>query len=117
MFLSRHRQNYECNDEAPRNDTRGDGGREGEVVLDVGGSAVATEGELCHLHPLGDSARRSLADNGARVPKALPTAGLEGVVVGLIIAVLPEPFGGAAVGKDVEEPTAAKGCLRRVTDR
>jgi len=33
----------------------------------------------------------------------LPTAELEGVPTGLIIAMLPEPFGGAAVGNDVEE--------------
>ena len=59
---------------------------------------------LCHLHPLGDSPRRILADSSARVPKVLPTAELEGILTGLIIAMLPEPFGGAAVGHDVEEP-------------
>ena len=39
-----------------------------------------------------------------RVPKVLPTAELEGVVAGLIIAVLPEAVGGAAVSSDVQEP-------------
>jgi len=41
-------------------DARRDGGREGEVVLHGGGGAAATQGELRHLHPLGDSPRRSL---------------------------------------------------------
>ena len=40
--------------------------REGEVVLRVWGSAVATEGVLGDLNPLGPC--RSLADNGARYP-------------------------------------------------
>ena len=30
------------------------GGRVGEVVLHVGGNAVASEGVLRHVHPLGD---------------------------------------------------------------
>ena len=58
---------------------------------------MAPEGVLRHVHPLGDSPRCSLAD-------VLPTVELEGVVVGLIITVLPEPVGGAAVSDDVEEP-------------
>jgi hypothetical protein len=59
---------------------------------------------LGHLHPLVDSPRRSLADSGARVPKVLPTAELEGFLTGLIIAMPLEPVGGAsAVGNDVEE--------------
>ena len=33
-------------------------GRVGEVVLHVGGNAVASEGVLRHVHPLGDSLRR-----------------------------------------------------------
>jgi len=53
--------------------------------------------------PLGDSPCRSLADSGARVPKVLPTAELEGFLTGLIIAMPLEPVGGAAVGDDVEE--------------
>ena len=56
-----------------------------------------------HLHPLGDSPRRSLAESGARVPKVLPTAELEGVRTWLNIAMPLEPFGDAAVGDDVEE--------------
>ena len=44
------------------------GGRVGEVVLHVGGNAVASEGVLRHVHPLGDSPRRCLADGGACVP-------------------------------------------------
>ena len=40
------------------------GGRVGEVVLHVGGNAVASEGVLRHVHPLGDSPRRCLADGG-----------------------------------------------------
>jgi len=55
------------------------------------------------LHPLGDSPCRSLADSGARVPKVLPTAELEGFLTGLIIAMPLEPVGGAAVGDDEEE--------------
>jgi len=34
---------------------------------------------LRHVHPLGNSARRSVADSGARVPKVLPTAEPEGL--------------------------------------
>ena len=52
-------------------------GRVGEVVLHVGGNAVASEGVLRHVHPLGDSPRRCLADGGARVPKVLPSAELK----------------------------------------
>ena len=37
------------------------------------------------------------------MPEVLPTAELGGVLTGLILAMLPEPFGGAAVGNDVEE--------------
>jgi len=51
---------------------RRDGGRENEVVLHVGGNAVAAN-VLGDLNPLGDCPCRSLADNGARVPKVLPT--------------------------------------------
>jgi len=58
---------------------------------------------LGDLHPLGDSPRRSLADSGARVAKVLPTAELEGLLTGLIVAMPLEPVGGAAVGDDVEE--------------
>jgi hypothetical protein len=36
------------------------------------------KGVLRDLHPLGDGPCRSLADSGARVPKVLPTAELEG---------------------------------------
>ena len=78
-------------------------GRVGEVVRHVGGNAVASEGVLRHVHPLGDSPRRCLADGGACVPKVLPAAELEGILAGLIIAVPLEPSG-AAVGNDVEEP-------------
>ena len=39
-------------------------GRVGEVVRHVGGNAVASEGVLRHVHPLGDSPRRCLADGG-----------------------------------------------------
>ena len=46
------------------------GGRVGEVVLHVGGNAVASKGVLRHVHPLGDGPRRCLADGGACVPKA-----------------------------------------------
>ena len=80
------------------------GGRVGEVVLHVGGNAVASEGVLRHVHPLGDSPRRCLADGGACVPKVLPAAELEGILAGLIVAVPLEPAGGAAVSNDVEEP-------------
>jgi len=41
---------------------------------------------LRHLHPLGDSPCRGLADRGARLPEVLPTAELEGFLTGLIIA-------------------------------
>ena len=68
------------------------------------GREMETEGVLPHMHPLDDSPRRSVADRGARVPKVLPTAELEDVLAGLIIAVLQEPFGGVAVDKDVVEP-------------
>jgi len=60
---------------------------------------VALEGVLRHVHPLGDSPRRSVADSGARVPKVLPSAELGGILAGLIIAVPLEPSGGAALGK------------------
>ena len=53
-----------------------EGGRESEVVLQVGGNAVAAKGMLGVLNPLGSSTCRSLADSGARVPKILPTADL-----------------------------------------
>jgi len=65
---------------------------------------VAREGVLRHVYPLGDSPRCGLADCGPRVPKVLPSAELEGILAGLIIAVPLEPAGGAAVGNDVEEP-------------
>ena len=64
---------------------------------------MATKGMLGDLNPLGDGPCRSLADNGARVPKILPAAELEGFLTGLIVAMPPEPVGGAAVGDDVEE--------------
>ena len=80
------------------------GGRVGEVVLHVGGNAVASEGVLRHVHPLGDSPRHCLADGGTCVPKAMPAAELEGILARLIIAVPLEPAGGAAVSNDVEEP-------------
>jgi hypothetical protein len=57
---------------------------------------------LGDLNPLGDGPCRSLADNGVRVPKVLPAAELEGFLTGLIVAMPPEPVGGAAVGDDVE---------------
>ena len=76
-------------------DTRRDGGREGEVVLHGGGNAVAAKGVLGDLNPLGDSPCRILADGGACVPKILPTAELEGFLTGLIVAMPPEPGGGA----------------------
>ena len=63
-------------------DTLGDGGRIGEVVLHGGGNAVAPEGVLGHVHPLGYSPRRCLPDGGARVPKVLPSAELEGILAG-----------------------------------
>ena len=66
-------------------------------------NAVATGGMLGDLNPLGDGPCRSLADNGARVPKVLPAAELEGFLTGLIVATPPEPVYGAAVGDDVEE--------------
>ena len=65
---------------------------------------MASEGVLRHVHPLGDSPRRCLADGGACVPKVLPAAELEGILAGLIVAVPLEPAGGAAVSNDVEEP-------------
>ena len=65
---------------------------------------MAPEGVLRHVHPLGDSPRRCLADGGACVPKVLPAAELEGILAGLIVAVPLEPAGGAAVSNDVEEP-------------
>jgi len=103
--LKLHLQTTLTNDGGLKNlDTRGDGGRIGEIVLHIGGSAVAPEGVLRHVHPLGDSPRRCLADGGARVPKVLPSAELEGILAGLIIAVPLEPSGGAAVSNDVEEP-------------
>jgi hypothetical protein len=82
---------------------RREGGRESEVVLHVWGNAVAAKGMLGELNPLGDGPCRSLADNGARVPKILPSAELEGFLTGLIVAMPPESVGGAAVGDDVEE--------------
>ena len=36
-----------------------------KIALHVGGNAVAPEGVLRHVHPLGDSPRRCLADGGA----------------------------------------------------
>jgi len=80
-------------------DTRRDGGREGKVVLRVWGRAVSTKGVLRNLNPLGDSPHRSLADSGARVPKILPTAKLEGVLTGLIVAMPPEPLSTEPFGK------------------
>ena len=52
-------------------------------------NAVATEGMLGDLNPLGDGPCRSLADNGARVPKVLPAAELEGFLTGLIVTMPP----------------------------
>ena len=63
---------------------------------------MTTKGVLRHLHPLGDSPRRSLDDSGVCVPKVLPTADLEAVLTGLIFAMPLEPVGGAAVGDDVD---------------
>ena len=48
---------------------------------------MATEGMLGDLNPLGDGPCRSLADNGARVPKILPAAELEGFLIGLSVAI------------------------------
>ena len=48
-------------------DTRGDGGRIGEIVLHVGGNAVAAEGVLRHVHPLGDSPRRGFIEMAYRL--------------------------------------------------
>ena len=42
---------------------------------------MAAKGVLGDLNPLGDGSCRSLADNGARVPKVLPAAELEGTLV------------------------------------
>ena len=44
---------------------RREGGREGEGILHVWESTVATEGMLGNLNPLGDGPGRSLADHGA----------------------------------------------------
>ncbi len=100
-----HSQTTLTNDGGLKNlDTRRDGGRIGEIVLHIEGSAVAPEVVLRHVHPLGDSQRRCMADGGARVPEVLPAAELEGILAGLIIAVPLEPSGGAAVSNDVEEP-------------
>ena len=63
-------------------DIRRRDGREGKVVLHVEGNAVAAKGVLGDLNPLLDSPCRSLADSGARVPKILPTAELEGFLTG-----------------------------------
>jgi hypothetical protein len=76
---------------------RREGGREGEVVLRVWVNTVATEGMLGDLNPLGDGPCRSLAGNGARVPKVLLAAELEGFLTGLIVAMPPKPVYGAAV--------------------
>jgi len=54
-----------------------------------GNNAVAAKGVLGDLNPLGDSPCRSLADSGARVPKILPTAELEGFLTGLVVAMPP----------------------------
>ena len=57
--LKLHSQTKLTNDGGLKNlDTRGDSGRVGEIVLHVGGSAVAPEGVLRHMHPLGNSPRR-----------------------------------------------------------
>ena len=101
-LLKLHSQTTLTNEGGLKNsDTRRDGGRIGKIVLHIGGSAVAPEGVLRHVHPLGDNPRRWLADGGTRVPKVLPSAELEGILAGLIIAVPLEPSGGAAVGNDV----------------
>jgi hypothetical protein len=81
---------------------RREGGREGELVLHGGGNVAAAKGVLRDLYPLGNCPCRSLADNGARVPKVLPTAELEGFLTVLIIAMPLEPVGGAAVGDDAK---------------
>jgi len=47
---------------------------------------VAPKGMLGDLNPLGDGPCRSLSDSGARVPKILPAAELEGFLTGLIVA-------------------------------
>ena len=82
---------------------RREGGREGEVIPRVWENAVATEGVLGNLNPLGDGPGRSLADHGARVPEVLPAAELEGFLTGLTIAMPRKPGCGAAMGDDVEE--------------
>jgi len=56
---------------------------------------VAAKGVLGDRNLLGDSPCRSLADSGARVPKVLPTAELEGFLTGLIVAALFLSFFGA----------------------
>jgi len=58
---------------------------------------------LGDLNPLGDGPCRSLADNGARVPKVLPAAELEGFLTGLIVAMPPEPVGDDAGQEGVFE--------------
>jgi len=59
---------------------------------------------LGDLNPFGDSPLRSLADSGARVPKILPTAELEGLLTGLSSSLCRlKPVGGETVGDDVEE--------------
>jgi len=50
---------------------------------------VAAKSMLGDLNPLGDGPCRSLADNGARVPKILPAAELEGFLTGLVVAMPP----------------------------
>ena len=47
---------------------------------------MAAKGVLGDLNPLGDGSCRSLAYNGARVPKILPAAELEGSLIGLMVA-------------------------------
>ena len=61
-------------------DTRGDGGRIGEIVLHVGGNAVAPEGVLRHVHPLGDSPRLCLSDGGARTKILIASEKLQSFV-------------------------------------
>ena len=51
---------------------------------------MATEGMLGDLNPLGDGPCCGLADHGARVPKILPAAELEGSLTGLIVAMPPD---------------------------
>jgi hypothetical protein len=51
---------------------------------------VVAKGVLRDLNPLGDGSCRSLADNGARVPKILPAVELEGSLTGLIVAMPPD---------------------------